>query len=212
MKRLEIKDGQVFGKLTIVSEAPISKLPSGQAVRSFNCKCECGTEKVIKLVHLTKGKTVSCGCKSITKGGEGGTHLCKLWRSLKYRTSETFIDRKAYFDKGITVCDEWKDNWENFKEWALNNGYDKKLQIDRIDNSKGYFPDNCKFVTLTENQRNRDCTFMVEFGMVKMPLMTYLEMHDLVDRYELAYHRIKRGWGGYRAVHTPPKEGKYKRK
>lgn len=212
MKKLEIIPGQVFGKLTIIKEEELCILPSGQKVRNFSCKCECGVEKVIKLVHLTNGKIVSCGCKNVTKSGEGGTHLCKLWRSLKYRTSQNYINKDCYFDKGITVCDEWKDNWENFRDWAKENGYDRNLQIDRIDNSKGYSPDNCRFVSLKENQRNRDCTFMVEIDNFKIPLITYLEQNNLSERYELVYNRIRRGWDAKKAIYTPPKEGNYKRR
>jgi hypothetical protein len=212
MKKIEIIKNQKFGMLTVLEENPMVTLPSGQKVRSIRCKCECGTIKNIKLVHLTKNKIVSCGCKNKTKGGDGGTHLCKLWRSLKYRTSEKGIDKHRYFDRGIGVCEEWEKDYFKFKEWALLNGYSKELQIDRIDNNKGYSPHNCRFVTREENINNRENTFKVVYNDKTYALVELVRNLKIEDRYELIYNRIKRGWNHDKAINTPPKKGNYKRK
>lgn len=212
MKKLEIKIGHRFGNLTVLNEQPVQKLPSGQNVRVFRCECICGNIKEVKLVHLNRGRIISCGCKSITKGGEGGSHLCKLWRSLKYRTSEKYINKNCYFDKGIVVCDEWKNNWESFKHWALENGYHRELQIDRIDNSKGYFPENCRFVTLKQNVNNRDCTVFVQYAGKKQALTECLESLQKENMYEIIYNRMRRGWDFERALNTLPRIGNYRRK
>lgn len=212
MKRIEIKIGQEFGNFTVICERPVEKLPSGQNIRVFSCECVCGKIKDVKLVHLNRGRIVSCGCKNMTKNGEGGTHLCKLWRSLKYRTSEKYIDRHCYFDKGIVVCDEWKTNWESFKQWALENGYRRELQIDRIDNSKGYCPENCRFVTLKQNINNRDCTVFVEYGGKRQSLKECLEYLQKENMYEIIYNRMRRGWDFERSLTTPARSGNYRRK
>lgn len=212
MKKIEIIADQKFGMLKVIEENPMVTLPSGQKVRSIKCQCECGVIKDVKLVHLTKGKIVSCGCKNKTKNGDGGTHLCKLWRSLKYRTSEKGIDKHRYFDRGIGVCEEWKEDYFKFKEWALLNGYSRELQIDRIDNNKGYSPDNCRFVTSEDNLNNRENTFRVLYNNEIYPLIELVRKLKIEDRYELIYNRIKRGWDHTKAINTPAKQGKYKKK
>ena len=212
MKRIEIENGKRFGLLTVIKENEKEKLPSGQIVRSFVCLCDCGQIKTVKLVHLNHGKIKSCGCQSKTKDGEGGSKLCKLWRALKYRTSEKAIDKHRYFDRGIVVCEEWKNNWFSFREWAINNGYREDLQIDRIDNSKGYFPENCRFVTQFENQANRDCTIKVTIDGSEIALTEYLRKINKEENYNLVVARIKRGWNHEKAINTPPREGNYRRK
>lgn len=83
------------------------------------------------------------------------THLYKTWRKIKARCkSQSPRTKPYYFDRGIKVCDEWMD-YIVFKEWALANGYNEELTIDRIDNDKGYSPDNCRFVTFQEQAWNR---------------------------------------------------------
>jgi hypothetical protein len=72
---------------------------------------------------------------------------------MKHRCSSASDKRKYYFDRGITVCDEWND-FSTFKEWALANGYTDELTIDRIDSSAGYSPSNCRFVTRKEQAQN----------------------------------------------------------
>ena len=81
--------------------------------------------------------------------------LFNLWQTMKTRCENPKRKNfKRYGARGITVCEEWHEA-KNFVEWALSNGYKKGLQLDRIDNNKGYSPDNCRFVTATENSRNR---------------------------------------------------------
>lgn len=81
--------------------------------------------------------------------------LFNLWQTMKTRCENTNRDNYGrYGARGISVCEEWKEA-KNFVEWAMANGYQKGLQLDRIDNNKGYSPDNCRFVTAKENNRNR---------------------------------------------------------
>lgn len=85
---------------------------------------------------------------------KGNKVLFALWQTIKqrcYNSKRSNYDR--YGGRGITVCDEWLKS-ENFVRWALNNGYKKGLQLDRIDNSKGYNPDNCHWVTAKQNSQN----------------------------------------------------------
>lgn len=87
---------------------------------------------------------------------ESSTRLYKTWDNMKQRCYNPHHSSYArYGGRGITVCNEWKTNYHAFKEWALSHGYESHLTIDRIDNDKGYSPDNCRWLTIQEQQRNR---------------------------------------------------------
>ena len=150
--------GNRYGKLVVISRAENSKF--NQTV--WLCKCECGNEKEVVARNLKIGKTRSCGClakeKSDRLRSERGEHygrLYNVWNSMKGRcTRKKFIEYSRYGGRGITLCEEWLDV-SNFIKWSLVSGWEPGLQIDRIDNDKGYSPDNCRFVTHLENQHNK---------------------------------------------------------
>jgi len=82
--------------------------------------------------------------------------LCKVWYNMKHRISnKNNRDYHCYGGKGITICEEWKDDPTNFIIWAENNGYQKGLMLDRIDNNLGYYPKNCQFITPAQSILNR---------------------------------------------------------
>ena len=95
------------------------------------------------------------------------TRLYSIWNGMKQRCyNERFSQYKNYGGRGISVCDEWKDDFFSFAEWALSHGYQDPpeaekgnrggaLSIDRIDNDKGYSPENCQWIPLRENVKKR---------------------------------------------------------
>jgi len=174
-KKLEIKIGSIYGRLTVVSEVEKLKIPSGQKVRRFKCACECGNQKTVLLLHLVRGRVSSCGCKKAVKLGESQTPLCKVWRAIHLRCKENYFESHLYYKKGIKVCDEWVD-WFKFKEWSLKNGYKKGLQIDRKNNSMGYSPSNCRWVTSKVNNNNRDNTLMIVYDGKYQPIKPLLSL------------------------------------
>ena len=93
---------------------------------------------------------------------------------------------------GIEMCEEWLNDYLAFREWSLNNGYSDDLQIDRIDNSKGYSPDNCRWVSVKDNQNNKTSNLFVEYNG------EYNTVAKLADKYNknrgLIYQRLKAGW------------------
>ena len=96
------------------------------------------------------------------------SRLYKVWIEMKNRCSNPNNYRyKRYGAKGITVCKDWKENYESFYNWAISNGYiensEKKYTIDRIDNSKGYCPENCRFLSIQEQQSNKTNNHLITY-------------------------------------------------
>jgi hypothetical protein len=104
--------------------------------------------------------------------GKSLTNLYSRWQGIKSRChNPNAANYPLYGEKGIAVCDAWKHSFETFESWALSNGYDKGKQIDRIDNSQGYTPDNCRWVTPAQNARNRTTTKVTQSTVSSMFLM-----------------------------------------
>lgn len=209
MGKLQIINGQIFGKLTIINEVDKLVLPSGQFNRAFLCKCNCGKETIVRLLHLSRGRTISCGCIQSTRNNEYHTPVYSAYRAMMNRVKENYTEKQFYFDKGITVCDEWKNDFEVYKKWAVLNGFKKGLQIDRIDNSKGYCPENCRFVTCKVNVNNRDCTVIVTYHGEKLPFTSVMDKLGLDLSTRTVRSRIDRGWSHDDAFDTPIKKGNY---
>lgn len=148
--------GQRFGRLLVSRRAK-----SVGRFRAWHCICDCGGEKVIRQDYLRIGMTRSCGCLQ-TEGrykwathGHTGSSLHTRWRTFRSRCANPNNGRyKDYGGRGIYVCDQWND-FNVFYEWAMTNGYQPELQIDRRDNDGPYSPENCRWVTPKENMANR---------------------------------------------------------
>lgn len=128
-----------------------------------------------------------------------------LWYHIKERCyNENSKSYKRYGGRGITVCDEWLHDSEAFKRWALSNGYAKGLEIDRIDNNRGYSPDNCRWVTKTQNARNTSKNRYISWNNEIHPLSEWCEILNL--NYNTINMRLHRGWDFEKAVTTPTRE------
>ena len=162
--------GQRFGRLVA-----IKLLTSKGAKRpKWLCKCDCGGYVTTIGKSLRNGDCTSCGChrKEVLKRGakanithgETNNKLYDVWRGIKKRCRlKSNHNYELYGGRGIDVCDEWYDSYENFRDWSLKNGYKEGLTIDRIDVDGDYEPNNCRWVDWKTQQNNRRNTVYVEF-------------------------------------------------
>lgn len=140
----------------------------------WKCKCECGNETIVSGEHLKSGHTKSCGClhNELIKGlnlknGLSCTKLYYAYRNMINRCNwEKGEMYYRYGGRGISVCDEWlgKNGFLNFAEWALDNGYSESLTLDRIDNDKGYSPDNCRWADKFVQANNKRTTHYIKIN------------------------------------------------
>jgi hypothetical protein len=195
-----------YGMLTIIEKVPDIVLPCGQKNKAFLCRCDCGKEKVIRKVHLFRGRIKSCGCIGKDVFGESKTKLYTVWNSIRTRCKPNHHEKHIYYDRGIAVCNEWLDSFQAFKSWAIANGYKHGLQIDRIDNYLGYSPENCRFVDSKTNCNNRRNTTYVQYEGKKESLRMLVDRLKIEVEFATIYHRIKRGWDPYKAIHTPARK------
>lgn len=192
--------GEKFGRLTVIGVS--RKVESGNRERYYwRCKCDCGNEKEVRTDCLTSGLVKSCGCLkkdqdkiNLTKYHKHKLSHTKLWDTY-YGMKSRCYDKtdKRYSDyggRGIEICPEWLENFENFVSWSLENGFDDNLQIDRIDNDSGYSPQNCRWISIKENCRNRRSNVMIEY---QGKMITLVELSEILNiPYKTAYSKYRK--------------------
>lgn len=200
--------------IKVISMGEYKIYKNGAKKSQWVCQCKiCNSDKVfVKSIDwIRKWSHVGCGCQSHNNRvkankarthGMSGTTIYKKWASMKNRCKNP--NEKKYYDyggRGITYCKEWED-FEEFYDWAINNGYTDGLSLERIDVNGNYCPDNCKWITPKEQQQNKRNTIRVIYDNKEWclrDLCSYLNLN-----YKSVTSRIyQQGFSPIEAITTP---------
>ncbi|MBO4543141.1 MAG: hypothetical protein J5725_08185 [Bacteroidales bacterium] len=188
--------GKRYTKLVVTEYAGYTVGSTGNIYHLWKCKCDCGNEIVAKGVMLNQKHKMSCGCLSHKPKNPWHTHhladrpLYNVWKSMKGRCYTP--SNSAYYNygaKGIKVCDEWKNDYMSFHNWAVSQGYTEENRrnctVDRIDPNGNYCPENCRLATYIEQANNKtDTKRYILYGEM-------LTRREAAEKYGVEYDRIK---------------------
>ena len=158
-----------FGRLLVIKM--IGKNKTHQAL--WECQCDCGNKTISTTADLKSGNKKSCGClqkEHLSKAPERSkrthekskTRIYRAWAGMKNRCSPSNkYTRKYYHDRGIKVCESWENSFEVFYKWSIQKGYQDNLSLDRINNNKGYYPRNCRWVDHQTQMNNTSRTLKI---------------------------------------------------
>ncbi len=198
--------GMQFGRLKAIS---VNRIVKNRCY--WNCDCECGNKTVVRSSSLLSGDTKSCGClraeillhETYETHGMTETRLYRIWMGMKRRCkNKNLREYNRYGGRGITVCQEWLDDFMNFYNWAMANGYRDDLTLDRKDNDKGYFPNNCRWSTVKEQANNRSNNVLLFFNNELKTISEWGEELGIKDGTIRA--RLKRGWSVEKSLSLIP--------
>lgn len=207
MSSLKDLTGQRFGRLTVIERVGWNVHKDS----TWRCLCDCGNLTVKSSPGLRNGKNPSCGCwkkerisETKTKHGKSGTRLYGIWKAMNQRCNNPNHRKYRYYGgKGITVCDEWAQNFQTFFEWSIENGYTDSLTIDRIDNNKGYSPENCQWETVKHQHNHTSGNRFITYNGETHSLAEWGEKVNI--KPGVIWDRLARGWAVERALTTRPK-------
>lgn len=202
--KLPIKEGDRFGRLTVIE---FHGHDNGN--RLYRCKCDCGKESVHRGSHMARGACRSCGCLQREQGAINGLKAKKhgmcdsltygSWSAMKFRCENSgHIAFAHYGGRGISVCERWA-KFENFL--ADMGERPKGKSLERIDNSKGYTPDNCRWASSKEQARNRRDNRLIEAFGQKFCQSEWAEIVGI--KLSTIRERLRRGWTAEESLLTP---------
>jgi hypothetical protein len=205
---IEDLSNKKFGRLTVIKFLGLDNYNQAQ----WMCECDCGNERQVKTSKLTSGVIISCGCLNYSTTSENkivhgmaNTIIYKRWAGIKGRCCNPKNHAyKDYGGRGIKICDEWKEDFVAFYSWAMENGYNENLSIDRIDVNGNYTPDNCRWVTSIEQQNNTRHNILLTVNGVTHTVAEWAKIVG-VTRH-LIYNRLANGWQVNEDLFLPPLE------
>ena len=177
------KTNRRYGRLTVLKQDKTKT----DAIY-WVCKCDCGNYKSIKSSELHPGRIKSCGClrEEVLKRqqeqthGEAKTRLYSIWRGMKKRCYQpTSAGYKNYGGRGITVYEDWLCSYENFRDWAYENGYEDGLSLDRINVNENYTPSNCKFSTYYQQVNNKRTNRKITYKNIQLTVSQWCTLTEV---------------------------------
>ena len=199
--------GQKIERLTVLER--ITKGGRGY----YKCLCECGNEIIARADGLKNGCVKSCGCYNIDRAktgnnrrthGKHGTRLYRIWQAMHARCYiKTSPAYKNYGGRGITICAEWLKDFQAFYNWAILNGYEDNLTIDRIEVNGNYEPNNCRWITHAEQARNTRANHFITYNDETHTISEWAEKVGI--KASIISWRLKHKWTIERALTTKPK-------
>lgn len=208
--------GKTFGRLTVIKKLGPDKNRNIQ----WLCKCSCGNTHIAITRYLIHGNSKSCGClqkeelsKRVSKHHLRNSRLYGVWANIKQRCYNPKNSHyHVYGKKGIKMCDEWKNDFMSFYNWAMSNGYDENAKfgectIDRIDNNGNYEPSNCRWINMKQQALNTSRNHLLELNgkkhtVYEWSIITGIDLNTLLKRIN-NYH-----WSVKRALTEKPFKGK----
>ncbi len=199
MKKLNDLTGQTFGSLTVLARVENNKWGQTQ----FLCDCSCGNKTTVLSKYLKAGNTKSCKkCFETTYGMKRKSHpLYGAWVGLLDRCNNpNGKDYKNYRARGITVCSRWESSFESFIE-DMGDKPTPKHSLDRIDNDKGYYKDNCRWATEKQQMNNTRRNVIYTINGINKTLAEWCSEYG--NDYHAVWRRINKGWDYTNAITTP---------
>lgn len=198
--------GMAFGKLKVDGYSHSVKYTKHSKV-FWDCTCECGNRTKVSTSHLTSGHTKSCGCSNVEairqvnyKHGMSKTRFYEIWLNMVRRcTDENNAAYTNYGGRGITICQEWL-SFDAFYD-DMFSSYTGETTLDRINNNKGYSPDNCKWSTRQEQNNNRRSNRYIEMNGETHTLAEWCKIYN--QNYKTVHARLQKGWDFDKAIITP---------
>lgn len=196
---------QRFGRLLVVGLARPS-LWASKSHPEWACLCDCGNYVIVRSDSLLNGVTKSCGClwKKLKGNKEKYHRLYTIWESMRDRIyNQNCRAYKNYGGRGISICKEW-DDFLQFKDWALTNGYNDELTLERINVDGNYEPANCCWIPLKQQNRNKRNTTKIEYKGQTKSITEWAEEYGM-QRSTLHARLNIYGWDLDSALNTPIK-------
>jgi len=204
--------GNRYGKLVVLNLAYTKSKNS-----YWLCKCDCGNEKIVIANSLKKGTTKSCGCLRIKSKKPVKTEIKKerkekkrhfreplyyVWVNMRQRcNNKNSSAYNLYGGRGISIIQEWQDNYRAFKDWALSHGYAENLSIDRIDNNGNYCPENCRWATQKEQAINKRTNVYITYNGIKKTIAEWADEYKI--HRSVLRGRLKNNWPIEKALTEP---------
>ena len=219
-----LEKGQKFGRLTVIELDHVEHTidNSGKTCNKeyYKCVCECKNEVIVLKDYLKNGHKRSCGClhKEVTREkflgankthGMSETRLFYIWKTMKVRCNcKTNKNYKYYGGRGITICQEWLEDFMNFYNWSIANGYNENapknaITLDRIDNNKGYCPENCRWTSQKVQANNNRHNHPITYNGETKNIGEWAEVFNLTRHIIL--NRLRKGWSLDKTFMTPKK-------